>query len=270
MTSKGFLARVFGKTEDDSGECVHDRVLGAMHLHAVLPRLQELVRMDDEARGLVKGLDMRLEFKVFRGPRIVLAFKDGQVTASRDGASNVGLLFPSHAALNRMFAGENVVPIPFKGFWHLGKMKAFTRLTEILTEYLKPGEGALDDPAFRLKHVELSLLVGLAATDAVLALDPRAARIAAGLHEGTILYRVGDQLEAHVIVRKSGIEAHGGSLPEPTTTLQIRDVDLCVDLIAGKVDTFAAMGACDVMITGGISLADEFNTLFDRVGLFLS
>ena len=47
-------------------------------------------------------------------------------------------------------------------------------------------------------------------------------------------------------------------------------MDLAVALIKGQVDTFAANGAGDIRASGSLTLADEFNTLFDRVGLYLA
>jgi len=45
---------------------------------------------------------------------------------------------------------------------------------------------------------------------------------------------------------------------------------LAVDLVKGEVDTFAANGSGDIKASGGLALADEYNALFDRVGLYLS
>jgi hypothetical protein len=222
---------------------VRDKVLAFMHVHAVLPRLGDLARLDPEAKGIVAEMDVALEFRVLGGPRGVLTFRGGQVTASRTASSNAALLFPSCAALNRMFAGEKVTPIPYKGLHHFADLKRFEKLTAILTRYLKPSDDDMKSAAFRARHVELSLLVGLAATREVADLDPRAARLGHHLPNGTIQYRVGtDGPRAYVEIRDHVIRAAAGELPEPTTTIDIRDVDL----------------------------ADEYNQIFDRVGLFLS
>jgi hypothetical protein len=246
-----------------------ERIRARMHLHAVLPRLAELALLDDEARSIAAGMALRLEMSVLGGPRMVLVFDGGRVTATRDARSNLGLLFPSPALLNRMFDGGKAVPLPHGHLWKLAQMKGFERLTAILTRFLKPSAADLADPTFRAKHVELSLLVGLSACDAIFALDPKAARVRGALHDATIQYDVGDQVSAHVRIEHGVITAHRGKVANPTAGIHIRDVDLAVELIAGKVDTFAAVGACDLKLYGMLPVVDEFNVLFDRVGLYL-
>lgn len=254
----------------DATAPVRERIRARMHLHAVLPRVAELVLQDDEARSVAAGLDVRLELGVLGGPRMVLVFDGGRVTATRDARSNLGLLFPSPQALNRMFDGGKVVPIPHGSLWKLAQMKGFERLTAILTRYLKPSPTDLADPAFRAKHVELSLLVGLSACDAVFALDPKVERVRGALHDATIQYDVGDAVSAFVKIDHGVITAHRGRTANPTAGIRIRDVDLAVELIAGRVDTFAAVGACDLKLYGLLPVVDEFNALFDRVGLYLN
>lgn len=250
---------------------VRDRVRAGMHLHAVLGRLADLVRLDEEAAATARQMgDVSIEFRVFDGPRIVLAFDGGRVTARREGGSSVGLFFPSCSALNRMFDGADVKPIPFKAFLlHLKALQLLPRLTDRLTYFLKPPEEALKDMAFRAKHVEMSLLVGLAATQDLVESDPKVRRVACELHDGSMVYEVLGGPVAHVQIRHGVIEAGAGPLKDPSTSITIRDVDLALGLVQGKVDTFAANGSGDIRASGNLHLADEYNNLFDRVGLYL-
>jgi len=247
-----------------------DRVRARMHLHAVLPRLVELCALDGQAGEIARGLSLSLEMAVLGGPRVALSFDKGTVAADPAGSGTLGLAFPTCAALNRMFDGAKVVPIPWKGLWKLGQIKGFEKLSDLLTRYLKPTPEALADPRFRAAHVELSLLVGLAATDAVLALDPKVARLHHALHPGVIQYEVGDDIAAVADVTRERVRVWRGRVDAPTTTVRLRDVDLAVELIAGRVDTFAALGTCDIRILGSLPVADDFNALFDRVGHYLA
>jgi len=250
---------------------IEDRILADMHLYAVLPRLEELVRLDKEAGELARSLDMTVEFQARGGPRVLIEFAGGSVRSSRDGRSDVGLFFLSCEQLNRMFQGEDVTPIPFKGFTKIGRLDTLTRLTEIMTGYLKPSEDDMKDDDFRRKHVEMSLMVGLAASGVVADLDRKAQRLVKGLHDGTIQYSIPpDGPHAYVSISNGTVRAFNGIVPNPSTSIEIRDVDLAAGLIAGKVDTFAANGSGDIKASGDLALADEFNGLFDRVGLYLS
>lgn len=257
----------------DPNPPVRERVRASMHLHAVLGSLPHLVRLDPEAARMARGLpDVALEFRVFAGPRVVLQFEGGSVAVRREGGSDVGLFFPSCQALNRMFDGEKVTPIPFKfrGIGSLRALQRFPALTDRLTHCLKPTREALEDPSFRARHVEISLLVGLAAVQALIDNDPKVGRrMGPALHHGTIQYEVPGVFAVHVSLSPRGIEAQAGPVQDPTTTITIRDVDLALGLLQGTVDTFAANGSGDIRASGDLHLADEFNQVFERVGFYL-
>lgn len=248
---------------------VRDLVLANIHVHSVLPRIADLVRLDDEARQIASTMNVALEFRVAGGPRGVLTFCKGTVTASRTASSNAGLLFPSCNALNRMFAGEKVTPIPFKGLHHFKDLKQFEKLSNRLTVFLKPSAEDLKSPEFCAKHVEMSLLVGLAATRELADHEPRSQRVVEALHDGTIQYAVGGGPSAWVDIKHHVIEVGPGELKDPSTSIFIRDVALAMDVMAGRVDTFACNGSGSIKASGNLHLADEFNHLFDRVGLYL-
>jgi len=257
----------------DGPPSVRDRVRAAMHLHAVLGSLPHLVRLDPEAARLARGVGtVALEFRVYGGPRVVLEFRQGTVAARREGGSAVGLFFPSCQALNRMFDGEKVTPIPFKfrGLGNLRALQRFPALTDRLTHFLKPTREALEDPSFRARHVEMSLLVGLAAVQALIENDPKVGqRMGPALRHGTIQYEVPGVFAVHVSLSPRGIEAKAGPVENPATTITIRDVDLALGLLQGTVDTFAANGSGDIRASGDLHLADEFNQVFERVGFYL-
>ncbi len=250
---------------------VRDRVRAGMHLHAVLGAIPHLVRLDEEAAATARQMGkVALEFRVFDGPRAVLAFDDGKVTLSREGCGNVGLFFPSCDALNRMFDGEKVTPIPFRAFpFHLKALQLLPKLTDRLTVFLKPPAGMLDDPAFLAKHVELSLLVGMMATRDLVDYDPKVVRIAHDLPSGTVMFEVIGGPKAHVKIDHGVIEAGAGGLADPSTTVTIKNMALALGLIQGTVDTFAANGSGDIRASGSLALVDEYFNLFDRVGLYL-
>ncbi|MBM4396549.1 MAG: SCP2 sterol-binding domain-containing protein [Deltaproteobacteria bacterium] len=247
-----------------------ERVTANMHLYAVLPRVLDLARLDDAATGIARDMDVSIAFAVRGGPYVALDFKRGSGGARRTGLADVVLFFPSCRHLNRMFGGEKATPIPLWGLHRFRDLQRFTKLSDRLTQYLKPSDDDMADPCFRKRHVELSLLVGLAACREVADLDPRAQRVATALHDGTIQYSVGEE-GPHVTakVEHGTISVAPGRVPDPTTTIALRDLDFAVALIRGEVDTFAASGLGDIRLSGDLALADKFNHLFDRVGLYL-
>ena len=70
--------------------------------------------------------------------------------------------------------------------------------------------------------------------------------------------------------RDKTISVTNGTIADPTATLDIHGVDMAAGVLAGTVDTFAAVGREDIRATGLLSLLDELNALLDRVGTLLA
>lgn len=249
-------------------------VLANLNLHAVLPRLEELVKLDAHARELADALDLSVRFAVRGGPFVTLAIGHGTVKTSFDRSAryDVGLLFSTCDKLNAMFAGAPVTPLPFKGFLKLGRMKLFTELSNLLTRYLKPSDADMQSPEFRVKHLEMLLMTGLAGTADIARFDRKLRKVASHLPVGTMLVKVlPDGPSAHVVIREGAdIAATNGPVDAPTTTLEMHGVDVAIGLLSKKIDSFAALGAGTVRASGLLPLADEYNALLDRVGYYLS
>jgi len=257
------------------GECMNppdlrDLILAHMHLHAVLPRIVDLIRIDDESTRVAQEMDVSIAFAVRGGPYLVLKVSRGVAGVSTSGLADVVLFFPSCRRLNRMFQGEKVNPIPLWGLHRFRDLKRFSSLSDRLTRHLKPSEQDLSDEAFRRRHVELSLLVGLAACGVIAKLDPRVQRVVKGLHAGIIQYSVlPNGPHAYVEVQHGTVSAFAGRVPAPSATIELKDLKFAVKLIRGEVDPFAASGLGDIRLSGDLHLVDLFNNLFDRVGLYL-
>ena len=248
-------------------------ILADLNLYAVLPRLEELVRLDEEAKNIAKDMNVVIQFTVYAGPTVQLAFSGGRVKAHRGKTmkANVALFFVSCEQLNRMFNNEKVIPIPYKGIHRIGDLKKFTKLTEILPRYLQPSDADMADPDFRKKHVEMSLMVGLSGSRSIAEYDIKMKKVVDKLLDGSILFRVlPDGPELHVVIENKRIYAVNAPIDDPSATLEINGVDLAVELLAGKLDSFAALGAGDLRASGLLPLADEFNALLDRVGYYLA
>ncbi len=247
------------------------RIKANLYLYAVLPRLEELAKLDDEARRIAGELDLVVQFVVNAGPAVQIAIKNGEIKAHRGKVvkPGVALFFHSCDQLVRMFNQETVIPIPYRGFTKLPLMKKFTRLTEILTRYLEPSDEDLKDPKFKAAHVEMSLMVGMAGAREIADLDPKMQKVVKKLPNGTLLFRVEGGPSAHVIVDNRRIFALNGPISDPVGTLTLKNVDIAADVMAKKVDTFAALGIGDIKVSGLIPLVDEFNALMDRVSYFL-
>jgi hypothetical protein len=255
---------------------VDDRsfILANLHLHAVLPRLEELVELDEEAGSIARQMDLSVRFKVRGGPSEVVRISGGAVRSSREpkAKADLGLFFASCDQLNNLFMAKRAVPIPYKGLTRLGQMRRFGELTAILTRYLKPSDADLQDPVFKKKHVEMALLTGLSGAAEIARHDRKMEKVVDRLPWGTVQFSVlpdGPYAFARVD-REKTIFVGNGTVADPTANLDIHGVDMAAGVLAGTVDTFAALGREEIRATGLLSLVDEFNALLDRVGSYLA
>lgn len=256
-----------------------EQIVAYLNLYAVLPRLEELVKLDDEARQLAESLDLTLHFRVKDGPTLLLEIRHGVVRTSRtiSGLCDVGFYFPSYEQLNKMFRGEKkFITLPYTLAPHrvLGKikeLKTFMKLMDILPRYLKPTDAALSDPVFAKKYVEMAFMVGLCGTREVADHDPKMKKVVGHLKDGTMLFKVmPDGPFFNVTVRGKVITVANGPLDNPSATVEMRDVKFAIDMLNDRVDTFAATGAGDLRATGALALVDEYNALLDRASYFLA
>lgn len=249
-----------------------DEIIACLNLHAVLPQLAALVRLDDDARKIATGLDLAVRFRVHRGPSLRLTIRKGEIESSPEGSGlqDLVLLFLSNEALNRSFSGQKATPIPLGALWKLGSMRAFTRLTGILSRYLKPEGEDLSDPAFRARSVELQLLCALYGVSVVAQNDPLVGAVLGRPKDGTVLIEVLPRgPRVHVEIRNGAVRVKVGSIPGPDATITLDGVETAAALLLGELDLFAAIGARTVRISGLLTLADEVNWMMDRVGSYL-
>ena len=249
-------------------------ILANLHLHAVLPRLEGLVEIDEEARSIAREMQLSVRFKVRKGPSRVVEISDGAVRTSSDpqAKAGLGLFFASCDQLNNLFMDKRAIPVPYRGLAQLRQMSRFSELTAILTRYLKPAESDLKDPEFKRKHVEMMLQTGLAGAAQVAKYDSKVAHAIDLLPYGSIQFSVlPDGPYAFVSIdREKTILVGNGTVADPTANLDINGVDMAADLLADRLDQFAALGAGDLRASGLLPLVDEFNALLDRVGKFLA
>ena len=249
-------------------------ILATLNLHAVLPRLEDLIRLDEEAKAIASGMNLSVRFRVAGGPSRVVEIRKGRVSSSGDPnrPAELGLLFTSCDQLNNMFMDKPAVPIPYKRLDKLIQMKKFTRLTEIMTRYLRPSDESLKDPAFKRKFVDMTLQTALAGTAQVAKHDPKMHQVVGHLPHGTIQLSVlpdGPFAWVRVDTDKN-IEGGTGTIKNPSANLNINGLDVAVDMLADRLDQFAALGTGDLEATGLLPLIDEFGALLDRVGKFLA
>lgn len=136
------------------------RTMAYINLYGVLGALEELCELDSEAKSLIAGERIRVGFHVSGGPSATLCFADGSCKLV-EGVERceIRLPFSSPEKFNGLIDGT-VTPIPTKGLTKIKfLLKTFTKLTGILTRYLRASEEDLQDPAFFDKSTTLLFYV---------------------------------------------------------------------------------------------------------------
>ena len=136
------------------------KVLAYCNLFGVLGAIPTLLEMDPEAKKLVKHSKISLGFLVKDGPSATLRFCKGKAEMTPGvKRCSIKLNFDSCKGFNDMIDGDGK-PKLSGGIWHaLFLLKKFTKLTDILSKYLRPTEKDLEDPEFFERSTTLMLHV---------------------------------------------------------------------------------------------------------------
>ena len=250
-------------------------VLARCNLFGVFGAIPQLLRLDEKAYDLVKKHRVSIGFLIKGGPSATLRFDKGEATLTEGcRGATIKLYFPSPKKFNDMIDGKGM-PIPIGGFHRLGfLLKEFMQLTDILTAYLRPKEGTLEDPDFLKRSTKLMLRVIAGAVTEIGNHDTIGKFSASNIVDGDIMLRIGD-LEADGTALAIGAKDHTLSLLTdlPKTAfseMQFADYETARALFDGKINAVAAVGTGRVRIKGMISQIDNVNRILDRVSIYLA
>jgi putative sterol carrier protein len=247
-------------------------VLARCNLYAVLGAIPHLLILSPEAAALVAGKNLKVGFSIKNGPKATLIFRNGQaeMVKGTDGCS-IKLWFPSPEKFNAMIDGK-ASPLPVSGFHHIGfLLGAFTKLTDILSSYLRPDPEKLADPVFFERSTTLMLYVIGRAIVQIGNHDKVGKFSASNVTDGKIKLGIGDDLAV-------AIHAKGGKLSfnaKPTeggytSQMVFGSLKTARDLFDGNINAIAAVGMGQVRIGGMVSQVDNINRILDRVAIYLA
>lgn len=239
--------------------------------YAVLGSLEDLCRLDAEARSLVAGPQPSVTFNVHGGPKSTLAFgSDGCHLQEGVTDGHIRLFLPSPQAFNRMIAGKGK-PIPYRGFTSLGFLTGpFDRLTKRLEAVLRPQPAQLQDPEVRAVNTELTLHVAAAAVVQVAARDPELAQWSAAMPDGVIALEVAGGPALHLIKTRGVLNMQRGRAKAPRALMRFADVDTAHQVLSGQLDFFTAIASERLSLIGFIPMLDALDKLLHRAGLYLN
>jgi hypothetical protein len=254
-----------------------EALLARLHLHAVLPALEELARLVPAARDLAAQWTFSLRLQLAGGPAATLVSPgDGTLTVHRHGAAPAQLVlqFFSPAQLNRTFLNQRALPpLPTAGFWRVAKVATFTRLAKELDAVLQPAPGALDDPGFLERHLRLLFKVLMGALPVVAEGDPVSGHTLSHTPDGTAqICLPAFELTAWARWARGRLTTGEGDAPgsaRPDVVITFVDRATAGAALLGRLDPNAAVGLGTVDVRGLVPLADGLSLVMDRVEVFL-
>ena len=251
--------------------------LARLHLHAVLPALEDLPALLPEARAIAQKwtFSLRLQVAGRGGPSATLVSPgDGRLMVHPQSAEPVKLVltFLTADQLNRTFLDQKTLPpLPTGGFWRVLGVTPFTKLAKLLNTALQPAPGALDDPAYRERHLRLLFRVLLGAVPVVAAGDGVSRHTLSHTPEGTAEIRVPAFGQVGWVRWAGGrvTSAPGPAPHSPDATITFTDRETTDAALLGRLDPNAAVGLGKVAIAGLVPLADGLSLVMDRVETYL-
>lgn len=248
------------------------RTLAHINLYAVLGALENLCDIDDEAKRLAsRKRPVSVGFEVKGGPSATLTFGEGKCTL-REGCESctIKLPFSSCEKFNGLIDGT-VTPVPSKGFLHVGfLLKQFTRLTDLLTRYLKASPEDLADPAFKERSTTLMFYVIAAALSQIGNEDSIGRFSASNIVDGIIQLSIQGGPCAGIRVKEHHMETVKRRPKRPRAVMEFGSMELARRLFDGEVNSVACVGTGGVRMSGMISMIDNINRILDRVSLYLA
>ena len=247
-------------------------VLARCNLYAVLGAIPHLLYLDPEAAALVRGKNIRVGFSVKNGPKATLVFKDGEAEMVKGVEDcSIKLWFPSADKFNAMIDGKGS-PIPVKGFKHVGfLLGAFTKLTDLLSAYLRPDPERLKDPAFFERSTTLMLYVIGRAIVQIGNHDKVGMFSASNITDGKILLGIGEELSVAIHCEDHRLLFNPFPTEQDVTSHMVFDsLQTARDLFDGNINAIAAVGMGQVRIGGMVSQVDNINRILDRVAVYLA
>lgn len=252
----------------------HALTLARLHLGAVLPALEDLVRLSPPAAEIARGWNFPLRLRLIGQTQATIVPKDGllAVTLEPPRRGALTLNFVSAPQLNRTFLNQSALPpLPTGALWHLVALQKFTKLTKLLDAALQPTPEALRDPAFLSLHLQLLFKVLIGALPILAERDVSVRHSLSFTPSGVGQIRM-DGLGLRGWVRWDGthLTAAKGEVPgEADVQISFRDAETASAALRGQLDAMAAIGRGQIQVCGLVPLADGLSMAMDRVESYL-
>ena len=248
------------------------RTLAYINLYAVLGSLENLCELAPEASSLLTNKKpISIGFEVKGGPSATITFKNGRCRMEQGCTKcDVKLPFSSCEKFNGLIDGTTT-PIPSKGFHHIGfLLNSFTKLTDLLSKYMRPDPEDLKDPDF-FRISTLLLLNTITVAIAQIGNNDEIGKFSASnMVDGEISFSIKGAASTTIRVKNHRLLGIKKASENPRAIMEFSSIELARDLFDGNVNAIACVGTGDIVMKGMISMLDNLNRILDRVALYLA
>ena len=248
--------------------------MARINLFGVLRSIQELAALDAESRKIIADRNETVEFVVRGGHRSSLEFRSGEVRFLEDAPvrPSIRLFFISPEHLNRMVEGK-ANPIPLKGLTKIGFLTGpFTKLTDRLSRFLRPEDGAMDDPEFYAINTRLTAFVAFHSLSEVGNWDDLGRMNASRVPDGVLQVKVeGEAGPALAVTSENGrLTTSVGIHPDHRCLMWFKDLKALGQLISGEIEAYTIFAQGRAGVRGYIPMADKVNPILGLLPGYLS
>ena len=248
------------------------KTLAYINMYAILGTIENLCELDEEASKLANPKKpVSIGLAVTDGPSATLTFKNGRCRMEQGCSKcDVKLPFSSCEKFNGLIDGT-VTPIPSKGFHHIGfLLNSFTKLTDLLSKYMRPDPEDLKDPDF-FRISTLLLLNTITVAIAQIGNNDEIGKFSASnMVDGEISFSIKGAASTTIRVKDHRLLGIKKASDNPRAIMEFSSIELARDLFDGKVNAIACVGSGDIVMKGMISMLDNLNRILDRVALYLA
>ena len=252
----------------------HSEILCQLHLHAVLPALDDLLKHVPEARRILGPRNFSVHILVRNGPKVIFTLGEGRclINETHPREAGIRLFFRSPEHLNRLLQGKPALPGLELASWNPGCLLAFLRLLNLLRKHLRPKALGSQDETFRDNHVRLLLGIAFFGLKQLAEHEETSRRRILEAPNGLALFSIqGGDLAAWA--RWDGHQVTAGKgLPEdqPDVTVSFKDADVAYRALNEKLDPMASVGLQLIEARGLLPLADGLSFIIERIPRYLT
>ncbi len=245
-----------------------------VNMYGVLSALEDLCAMDDAAKAILSEVKSPISMclEVTGGPCCTFHFtKDSCRMTEGEKECMCRMRFASPEKFND-FIAKSKPGVPVKSPILLLKFLTgtFTKLTNRLTEVLRPDPEKLKDRAFFEESTTLTLYAVAGAISALANTDPIAKISAEYTVDGDVAMTVRDTVEVTIRIANHRFKTIKEPSIMPRARMEFADLDLVSDLFSGKASSLNEMCTGRLMLSGMISMIDNINRILDRVSVYLA